>query len=271
MKPSRAALRARRAKVELALKASPLAEAKYVRALKRILGEVSTVYAREMERHMPGPQVRDARQGHHGTLDALEPKLVRYVRAETGNAFDAMAAATDKKSAQAAEKLFGVPPRGMSTNVEIQKFRDQNIALVENASRDYATSVRAIFSDPANFGMRVEELSNELQGRDRIAAELEGRAAVSQSRAELIARDQTLKLNSQLNTTRQQNAGVTQFDWSTTGDDRVRPDHAELNGQRFSYVDPPVTNKRTGERNLPGMDIQCRCLALPVVDELEGI
>lgn len=271
MKPSRAALRAKRATVERALKASPLAEAKYVRALKRILGEVSRVYAREMERHMPGPQVRDARHGPHGTLDELDPKIIRYVRSETGRAFDEMASAVDKKSAQAAKSLFRVTPRGMSTNVEIQRFRDQNIALVENAARDYAASVRAIFSDPANFGMRVEEVAKELRGRDKIAAELEGRDAVSQSRAELIARDQTLKLNSQLNTTRQQNAGVTRFVWSTTGDTRVRPDHAKLNGQTYSYVDPPVTNERTGERNLPGMDIQCRCLPLPIVDELEGI
>lgn len=242
-----------------ALKASPLAEARYVRDLRKIMGSVHDGVMQVLAPHMGGVR-KDAVGDSHKALASLEPKIVRYVRTETGVAFDRMSKATDAKSARAAEGLFRISP-GMSTHVEIQKFRDQNIALVENAGREYAAQVREVFGDPANFGLRAEELADKLRER----------ADVSQSRAELIARDQTLKLNSQLNTTRQQNAGVTQFDWSTSGDERVRPDHAKLDGQRFAYNDPPVTDERTGARNLPGMDFQCRCLPLPVVDEFEGI
>jgi uncharacterized protein with gpF-like domain len=38
-----------------------------------------------------------------------------------------------------------------------------------------------------------------------------------------------------------------------------------LNGMKFSWTEPPITNKQTGARNNPGCDFGCRCLALPVI------
>jgi hypothetical protein len=48
-------------------------------------------------------------------------------------------------------------------------------------------------------------------------------------------------------------------------DERVREEHAALEGQTFAWSSPPAVGH-------PGEDFQCRCVALPVIDELkEGL
>jgi SPP1 gp7 family putative phage head morphogenesis protein len=82
----------------------------------------------------------------------------------------------------------------------------------------------------------------------------------------LIARDQTLKLNSAITKDRHIAAGISEYTWSTSLDDRVRPEHEALEGTKHSWDAPP-------EPGHPGEDFQCRCVAIPVIDEdlLEGV
>jgi len=69
-----------------------------------------------------------------------------------------------------------------------------------------------------------------------------------------------------VNQHRQTAAGVSRYEWSSSADERVRPRHRELDGQTFSWDDPPVTND-DGDTNHPGEDYQCRCIAVPVLDD----
>ena len=148
----------------------------------------------------------------------------------------------------------GVKASDLGLDAEIAKRRDENIQLVANAGREYAQSVAEIFGEPSTIALRVEELK----------ADLVERGNVSESRAELIARDQTLKLNGAITQIRQENAGITEYIWSTSLDERVRETHAALEGQRFAWGTAP-------EVGHPGQDFQCRCVALPVIAELEGL
>ena len=94
---------------------------------------------------------------------------------------------------------------------------------------------------------------------------------VDRNRALFIARDQTAKLNSDLTKQQQEDAGVEEYVWDSSGDSRVRECHAYLNGKTFRWDDPPemwyMTKRRgrvyTGRRCHPGEDYQCRCVALP--------
>lgn len=88
------------------------------------------------------------------------------------------------------------------------------------------------------------------------AKQLESSFGFADSRAKLIARDQTGKLYGQINAARQKELGVTSFIWRTSEDDRVREEHVELDGQTFDYDNPP-------DEGLPGEPIQCRCTAEP--------
>lgn len=81
-------------------------------------------------------------------------------------------------------------------------------------------------------------------------------------RAHLIARDQIGKLNGRLTQLRQQSAGIKRYKWSTSRDERVRPAHAEREGKIFEWDNPPFDGN-------PGYPIQCRCVAIPVIDTSE--
>lgn len=99
-----------------------------------------------------------------------------------------------------------------------------------------------------------------------IVKEIQKVYGTNRRHAQLIARDQIAKLNSQICRMQQEDAGVTEYIWSTSGDSRVRSGHRKLNGKRFRWDDPPVVDDKTGRRCHPGEDYQCRCVALAVFD-----
>ena len=74
-----------------------------------------------------------------------------------------------------------------------------------------------------------------------------------------LTRDQTQKLNANLSQMRQQQAGVEQYEWKTSEDERVRPTHSDNNGRIFDWSNPP------GATGHPGHDVMCRCYANPVL------
>lgn len=154
--------------------------------------------------------------------------------------------------------LIGIAPKSLGIENLIENTRAANVRLVRKASGTFLDQVEDVLA--GGFGDRVEDLADEL----------EERVGVSASRASLIARDQTLKLNAAIAQTRMASAGVVSYTWSTSKDERVRPAHAELEGQRFRFDDPPETND-AGDTNNPGEDFQCRCVAIPVLDEDEGV
>lgn len=242
-----------------ALKASARAETRYVRDLRAVMAGIHDAYLKAIDTPAATAARRDGLTKHALRMGQLDVRLSEHVKTHVGAAYDRMAAVVNKANAKAS-KVLGITPAGAGVQSVIAAARDANIQLVEKAARTYAQQVRDVFDDPANVGARVEDL----------AADLRKRASVSESRAELIARDQTLKLNGALNKARQTSAGVTSYTWSTSHDERVRPDHAELDGQVFRWDDPPETNE-DGDRNHPGEDFQCRCVPIPVIDELEGV
>jgi len=132
-----------------------------------------------------------------------------------------------------------------------EQFRRENVQLISSIVTDQLARVKEVLD--TNFGMPAKELARQLQDQFDI----------TRSRANLIARDQTLKLNGQLTRVRQQNAGIGSYIWTTSGDERVREEHGALDGEQFSWDNPPSVGH-------PGEDFQCRCTAYPVIPELEG-
>jgi SPP1 gp7 family putative phage head morphogenesis protein len=97
------------------------------------------------------------------------------------------------------------------------------------------------------------------EGRTDLAAVLAQRFGVAENRARLIARDQIGSLNAQITEARQTQLGIESYEWSTSGDERVRPAHRKLDGTIRRWDDPHPTERH------PGHAIQCRCVAIPVV------
>lgn len=248
MTMSRASDRARRRQAARLISATKALEARYVRALRRVVLQVTEAYNKQIEPQLSVLGRSDATKVTLGS--SIELAIARTV----GTLFDRHAKAVDDANRKGLALLGIRAPKDPRVASEIAKRRQENIDLVVNAGRTYAGAVQEIVNDPSTFGLRVEE----------IKAKLRERSDVTESRAELIARDQTLKLNGALTEIRQRSAGVDEYVWSTSLDERVRDSHAVLEGQRFSWSSPP-------EVGHPGQDFQCRCVALPVVAELEDL
>lgn len=162
----------------------------------------------------------------------------------------------DHQAAVDLNRVVGVPASAVLPNsrkLEREWLRNNTdlIDLTTRARRE----VERIITDPLRQGVRVEEVRKDIQDR----------LGVVHSRAELIARDQTLKLYGQIQEERQTAAGIEEYVWSTSEDERVRPDHQDLDGTTQRWDSPPVVDKRTGRREHPGGDYQCRCAAIPVL------
>lgn len=126
-----------------------------------------------------------------------------------------------------------------------------NVGLIESIPNKLLPEVEGLINSAYNGGMRVEDLADRIFGRFDVA----------ESRAKLIARDQTSKLNGALSRLRQQNVGGDEYIWRTSQDERVREEHAAKEGQKFRWDDPPAD---TGN---PGDDVQCRCYAEMVMPD----
>jgi SPP1 gp7 family putative phage head morphogenesis protein len=138
-------------------------------------------------------------------------------------------------------------------------FRRENVNLIQTIARSELKRVQNTLAEAQVQGLRVETIRDQL---------LEG-FDVTDARAALIARDQTLKLNADLSMKRQQDVGVQEYQWSTSHDERVRPGHANLDGTRHGYLSPPVVDQKTGRREHPGKDFQCRCVAVPYIPGID--
>jgi SPP1 gp7 family putative phage head morphogenesis protein len=141
-----------------------------------------------------------------------------------------------------------------------QGFIYQNVGLITKLSDDTMHRVEQSIYNSIRQGERYTT----------VAKNIEDQFDMSESRAELIARDQIGKLNGEMTQRRQESIGVDEYTWRTAKDDRVRgnpegkypdakPSHYAREGKRYKWDKPP-------EGGHPGIAIQCRCWAEPVLD-----
>jgi SPP1 gp7 family putative phage head morphogenesis protein len=214
-------------------------------------------------------------------VSSLKPVGDGLARDDASNPINAM---LDKLAKEFAQRVEGPAERlskeaafrGLTTSDE----RLRN-AIKRSVSVDLGASMRAdgvmshVLAAAIDANTRLIKSIHsqylELVG-DRVAKSLEGGARwetlideikrlgdVTESRAALIARDQTSKMNGAFTAIRQQSLGIKKFKWQTADDEQVRDEHDDLNGEEFEWSDPP-------SEGLPGQPVNCRCIALPVVD-----
>lgn len=220
--------------------ASP-AELEYRRALRAALADVQEQIARYLE-----PKIEAYAKTR---TDALPSRFSFTVDPKQ---LDRVFGRVEKSSEAEQRKLIGIKtqvPKKM-----LAGFRKENVGLIRSLADDQLNQISDILDDGFKEGKRVETIRKEI----------EERFSVARSKADLLARDQVLKLNADMAQARQVAAGITEYTWSASGDERVRELHADLDGTRQSWDDPPVTSE-DGETNHPGQDYQCRCVAIPVL------
>lgn len=192
------------------------------------------VVARLAERFMATLSIRDAeaflRRVASRTVDVADREIARQIKAATGVDFNAALAGLERR---------------------IGGFVSENVSLIKSVPQRYFSGIEQTITRGVARGQRSEE----------IAAELTRRFNVAESDAARIARDQVGKLYGDIQQAKQQALGVTRYIWRTVRDNRVREEHEELEGQIFSWADPP-------EDGHPGDAINCRCSAEPVLEDI---
>lgn len=166
---------------------------------------------------------------------------------------------TTEEWARAVKNTLGIDIRkdyylGDFYKKELERWVAENVDLIKTIPDDTLDKMRDIVLDGYNRGRRTTDIAKDIQ---RVYS-------MSRKHAQLIARDQTAKLNGEIQRAQQQDAGITKYIWCDCGDERVRRSHRELNGKIFSWDDPPENSD--GRKCHPGQDYQCRCIGRPVFD-----
>ena len=140
----------------------------------------------------------------------------------------------------------------------MKSFTKNNVSLITSVHESYFKDVENVVYTGIENGRSTLEIEKAI--RDR--------TGVSKSRAKLIARDQTGKLNSNLSMKRATGLGVKKFRWATSADERVRSSHSAVNNKIYTYKDGAVVD---GVNTWPGQPIQCRCSAIPILSSIDGV
>ena len=146
----------------------------------------------------------------------------------------------------------------------LEEWAAENVRLITTIPDQYFGQLQGIVSR----GLMRGEL-----GRD-MAKDIQALYGVTSRRAQMIARDQVATLNGLITEKRQMAAGIGVYEWSDSRDARVRPEHADRNGNYYAWpgsgMAGTVINGKTvlapPDDGPPGVPINCRCVALPVID-----
>ena len=137
----------------------------------------------------------------------------------------------------------------------------QNVMLITSIPAQYLEQVQNIVMTNMRAGMRPSFIEKALQQQ----------FGVTSRRAKMIARDQSAKVQGELNKRKQTAAGFSYFRWVDSHDQRVRHRHREIASKVtdfgvgvYAWSDLPLSDK--GEPIQPGSDYQCRCVAVAVPD-----
>ena len=173
---------------------------------------------------------------------------------------------------------------------EMKAFTNENVSLITKTGKDTLHDINRVVVSGFRQGKRWETLKDEIMGGTDLKP---GVFQKVETRAVLIARDQSLKLYGNLNHLRQEQNGISVYIWRTVEDERVRgnpdgaypdavPSHYLMDGKYCKWSDATVyadTLKDAKEGNWkdrtadmpqvhPGVEIQDRCTAEPVFDIL---
>jgi SPP1 gp7 family putative phage head morphogenesis protein len=242
-------------------------EREYAKAMVTLIGRIEGAFI-DLKRELPG--LLETVQREHRVdairLDAGEGKRVRQLIDEARKKMQSSALSSEVEAlaAQFAQRTssaqrvqlnkqvhaaLGVDIFGGDERIRplMEAFVDSNVGLIRKLTDDVAgrveTSVLRAVQDAKPWSDFADELQEQF--------------GFGETRAKIIARDQIGKFYGQANSARQRELGIREFIWRTSGDERVRDEHEKLDGQVFSYDDPP-------SEGLPGEPILCRCSAEPV-------
>lgn len=154
------------------------------------------------------------------------------------------------------------------TGIDLSAYLRNSPNIAERVNTLTAGNIQLIKSIRSQYLDKVQNAVMQAMVRGSLnkdlAAQIKDLGKTTEKRAMFIARDQSSKLNAALTQARHEEVGIKKYMWSASLDERVRESHAEKDGQIFEYSNPPAD---TGH---PGHDFNCRCVQIPVFDEVQA-
>ena len=245
----------------------------YSAELLDLVRELTKTTAREVRKLFEG----DVGAAHFGE-DASIASQSRILMNALGDKFNALFASNAKPLA---ESMVGRATKasGTALHASLQKLSGgmslqssvMDKALLQVAKASITENVSLIKSIASEYLQQVEgsvmrsiTTGNGLQDLVPALSKYEG---MTERRATNIALDQTRKVYNNVNKGRMQALGLSKFQWHHSGGGaHPREDHVKMDGQIYSFDDPPVIDERAGERGIPGQAPNCRCTMSPVFD-----
>lgn len=240
----------------LGLPAFPLATARaYERKLVKWINTIRGVALLELQSAVTRARpltsvIADAKDPVGDAVDKLKAEAVASAK-RSGSRFAQTAgqgvADVNKASLNARlSPIVGVSPLESEPWLAgaVAEFTRENVALIKSLPTETYAQIEKLIQAGMADGVRWEVMAEQINER----------FDVGESRARLIARDQCGKFNGDLERVRNVNLGITSYIWRTVNDERVRDEHAERNGKKYSW----------GELDEePGEAVLCRCTAEP--------
>lgn len=142
--------------------------------------------------------------------------------------------------------------------VELQTI--QNAELIKKVPQDTLEDIRRIVLNGLSEGKRHEEITRLISGNAKGTA-----FAKMNNRIKVIARTEVAKLNSQITNKRLTNLGIKKAIWDASNDSRTRECHRRRNGKEYE-ISKGLFNSCDGKTIQPGQEVNCRCVARPIVE-----
>ena len=134
----------------------------------------------------------------------------------------------------------------------------ENVALIKSIGAQHLEGVQVALSQSIATGRDLASLTDHLTKR----------VGVTKRRAELIARDQNNRATATMVRTRMLENGITKARWQhSAGGKTPRPEHVQASRDRLIFDMATGVDFENGEGTVwPGTAINCRCVAIPVIE-----
>lgn len=141
----------------------------------------------------------------------------------------------------------------------------ENVDLIKSIPKKYFSQLRKNIFESITSGEGLTDLVPTIESVLPVVEDYNGQTL---RRATNIAFDQTRKAYNSINAGRMQEYGALKYEWlHSGGGNKPRIYHQfTLNGQIFSFDNPPIIDEKTGERGIPSQLPNCKCTMIPVVE-----
>jgi len=241
-----------------------------------VLDEADTIYTRQAQELGLLPALGPVTEVMDASLAELAQKLLERIESKFtvmfNNAATAISDMMVKETLATSDRTVSASLKEVSQSVTL-RMTPRVAQMVDAGAAESTALIRSVpskyLSQVQGDVMRSITSGNGLQ--DLVPA-LEKQNVKTLNWAANVAKDQTRKVYNNINKARMQDAGVSKFEWiHSGGSNKPRQFHmdrapAGLNGGIFDFNNPPIIDKNTGERGIPGQLPYCGCTMRPIID-----